>query len=82
MVELSFLLGSGIWMLDTVRPEILAGNLFWRIGDFKSISPIFHLSNFYVMMSSLHIVICDVINTWSIVVQNVCTKASNFKRME
>ena len=79
---LSFLLGSGIWMLDTVRREILAGNLFWRIGDFKSIPPIFHLSNFYIMMSSLRIVICDVINTWSTVVQNVRTKASTFKRME
>ena len=28
-------------MLDTVWPEILAGNLFWRIGGFESNPPIF-----------------------------------------
>ena len=27
---------------DTVWPEILAGNLFWRIGGFESNPPIFH----------------------------------------
>ena len=70
----------GLWHLDAGYRT--ARNLFWQIGDFKSISPIFHLSNFYVMMSSLHIVICDVINTWSTVIQNVRIKASNFKRME
>ena len=26
----------------TVWPEILAGNLFWRIGGFESNPPIFH----------------------------------------
>ena len=29
-------------MVYTVRPEILAGNLFWRIGGFESNPPIFH----------------------------------------
>ena len=29
-------------IIDTVWPEILAGNLFWRIGDFESNPPIFH----------------------------------------
>ena len=28
--------------LYTVWPEILAGNLFWRIGGFESNPPIFH----------------------------------------
>ena len=27
---------------DTVWPEILAGNLFWRIGGFESNPPIVH----------------------------------------
>ena len=29
-------------MFNTVWPEILAGNLFWRIGNFQSNLPIFH----------------------------------------
>ena len=29
-------------MYYTVWPEILAGNLFWRIGGFESNPPIFH----------------------------------------
>ena len=29
-------------MANTVWPEILAGNLFWRIGGFESNPPIFH----------------------------------------
>ncbi len=27
---------------STVWPEILVGNLFWQIGGFESIPPIFH----------------------------------------
>ena len=33
-------------MHDTVWPEILAGNLFWRIGGFESNPPIFLPPNF------------------------------------
>ena len=33
---------------NTVWPEILVGNLFWRIGDFESNPPIFQLQNFTV----------------------------------
>ena len=29
-------------IIYTVWPEILAGNLFWRIGGFESNPPIFH----------------------------------------
>ena len=29
-------------IIYTVWPEILAGNLFWRIGGFESNLPIFH----------------------------------------
>ena len=29
-------------VLHTVWPEILAGNLFWRIGSFENYPPIFH----------------------------------------
>ena len=32
--------------LYTVWPEILAGNLFWRIGSFESNPPIFHPPKF------------------------------------
>ena len=31
-----------VGILYTVWPEILAGNLFWRIGGFESNPPIFH----------------------------------------
>ena len=33
---------NGFASLYTVWPEILAGNLFWRIGGFESNPPIFH----------------------------------------
>ena len=32
----------GFMFVYTVWPEILAGNLFWRIGGFESNPPIFH----------------------------------------
>ena len=35
----------------TVWPEILAGNLFWRIGGFESNPPIFHPPNSCSVMS-------------------------------
>ena len=68
----------------TVRPEILAGNLFWRIGGFESNPQIIIAirQTFYGMMSSYVPFSRDVINMWSTVVQNVRTKASNFERME
>ena len=37
----------------TVWPEILAGNLFWRIGGFESNPPIFHPPKLHSVMSSL-----------------------------
>ena len=37
----------------TVWPEILAGNLFWRIGGFESNPPIFHLPKLYSLISLL-----------------------------
>ena len=43
----------GSFVCFTVWLEILAGNLFWRIGGFQSTSPIFHLPKLYSVMSSL-----------------------------
>ena len=37
----------------TVWPEIVAGNLFWRIGGFESNLPIFHPPKLHSVMSSL-----------------------------
>ena len=54
------------------------GNLFWQIGHFEGNPPIFPPAKFLSMMSSL----CDIINMWSTIAQNVHTKASNFERME
>ena len=39
----------------TVWPEILAGNLFWRIGDFESNPPIFHPPKLYSVLSSIFV---------------------------
>ena len=39
--------------LDTIWPEILAGNLFWRIGSFESNPPIFLLPKFVQSFSFL-----------------------------
>ena len=42
------------FQITTVWPEILAGNLFWRIGCFESNLPIFHPPNkLQSVMSSL-----------------------------
>ena len=43
----------------TVWPEILAGNLFWRIGGFESNPPIFHPPKTYSVMSHYcEIIVC------------------------
>ena len=39
--------------MSTVWPEILAGNLFWRIGGFESNPPIFHPPKLHSVMSSI-----------------------------
>ena len=54
----------------TIWPEILAGNLFWRIGGFESNPP-----NFLQYADTR-----DVINMSSTIVQSVRTKASNFEK--
>ena len=61
----------------TVWPEILAGNLFWRIGGCESNPPIFPSGKLLQ-----YAVVRDIINMSSTIVQNVRTKASNFERME
>ena len=42
---------------NTVWPEILAGNLFWRIGGFESNPPILHPPKLYSVLSSLFVII-------------------------
>ena len=67
--------------LHTVWPEILAGNLFWRIGSFESNPLIFPSTKLFTVCQS-YVLLRDIINMSSTVVQNVRTKASNFERME
>ena len=43
----------------TVWPEILAGNIFWRIGGFESNPPIFHPPKLYSVLSSLFVIIAS-----------------------
>ena len=48
---------------NTVWPEILAGNLFWRIGGFERNPPIFpapNCSHYDVIITDT--LLCDVIN--------------------
>ena len=40
----------------TVWPEILVGNLFWRIDGFESNPPIFHPPKLHSVMSALLLV--------------------------
>ena len=37
----------------TVWPKLLAGNLFWQIGNFESNPPIFHPPKLHSVMSSI-----------------------------
>ena len=68
-------------VLYTVRAEILAGNLFWQIGGFESNPPIFPSAKLFTVCQS-YVLLRDVINMSSTVVQNIRTKASNFERKE
>ena len=65
----------------TVWPDILAENLFWRIGGFESNRLIFPSAKLFTVCQSYGL-LRDVINMSSTVVQNVRLKASNFERME
>ena len=48
-----------VHVVYTVWPEILAGNLFWRIGSFESNPPIFHPPKLYSVLSSIFAIIAS-----------------------
>ena len=50
---------SALQKENTVWPEILAGNLFWRIDGFESNPPIFHLPKLCSVLLSLFVIIAS-----------------------
>ena len=67
----------------TVWTEVLVENLFWWIGGFESKPPIFPSAKSFIVWCHYYVhILCYIINMWSTIVQNACTKASNLERME
>ena len=65
----------------------MAGNFsggiyFGRLAVLRAIRQYFHPPNILQYDVIIRTVLCDVINMSSAIIQNVHTKASNFKRME